>query len=96
MTRDELIERMARAAIIDSPHASVCLSVLCGRISGLSEVIDGRAVIVPREATEKITSAIVDAAQIYNEYGVNMYVSNPEDVYTAMIEASPFVEKKDA
>lgn len=45
--REQLIEAMARAAIIDLPHASVCLSVLCDRIPGLADVIEGKAVIVP-------------------------------------------------
>lgn len=49
MTRDELIERMARAAIIEKINAEVCLSVLCGRVPGLADVIDGKAVIVPAE-----------------------------------------------
>ncbi len=42
MNRDDLIERMARAAIIDLPHADVCLHVMCSALPGLAAPIAAR------------------------------------------------------
>lgn len=39
MTREHIIGAMARAAIIDFPHADVCFQIMCQKVPGLSAVI---------------------------------------------------------
>jgi hypothetical protein len=67
MTRQELINAMSREATIDKPHAEVCLQVMLASISGLFEVLDGKAVVAPGAAT---TAMIYHA--ILTLQGVNM------------------------
>lgn len=46
-------------------------------------------VAVPVVPTTKQLEAIGEAALIHNEWGVDPYVENPDEVYTAMVAARP-------
>jgi len=117
MTRDELIERMARAMFdlpgfykgtagkerwswdnfSTTPHLDPCkfwlgnanaaLSALCTALPGLSDVIDGKAVIVPMEPT----SAMFTAGQraVSRQDARCIKTVDWEQVYAAMINARP-------
>lgn len=100
--REKLIEAIEGAAIIDNSQAGVCLRVLAGRIPGLADVIDGKAVIVPREATEGLAfgAGVYAAADVLC---ASEYVNGPEpsvilalahrafaDGLAAMTAASPY------
>ncbi len=99
--RDELIEAMARAiyqsrnghgcvswSFIDRNHKRPYIGdaeAAAAAIPGLVDVIEGRAVIVPRECTEAMRAAAEDALS-----GVacgDLALDIAGDVYAAMIEA---------
>ena len=98
MTEHELVEKMARA-IYDILEGSVANQDYTRQLRQWERAQDmARAALsVIREAlkepSEEIADAIVEAAQIYDEWGVDKFVANPKDVYRAMIAASPIGEK---
>jgi hypothetical protein len=49
--------------------------------------------VVPVEATRAITDAIVETSQIYDEWGVDKYVENPDAVYEAALKAAQGAHK---
>jgi hypothetical protein len=90
--RDKLIEAMKGSAIIDAPHADVCLRVMAGRIPGLFDVIDGKAVIVPREATAEMLDAMIEASEQTQSI---WSLAAARDIYDAALAASPYRSKTD-
>lgn len=108
MTRDELIERMARDIAQnffqenwDSLNAfamKICLGMaraalgsLCQALPGLSYVIDGKAVIVPVEATVEMVSAFWRQKNTGTQEIGTERADHRDDfsAYTAMINARP-------
>lgn len=102
MTDEQIIELMARA-ICDNDHKGGdfgmtgadaweewnAREVYTDRAAAaLTALRSAGMAVVPREPTEAMKDAIVDAAQIYDEWGVNKFVSNPMDVYRAMIKTA--------
>jgi hypothetical protein len=73
-------------------QAQAALTALCALHPGISAVLDGSAVVVPREATVVMQNAAVEAA----EMGGGMSWSNrsPQSVarvaYRAMLASSPY------
>ena len=49
--------------------------------------------VVPVEASEAICEAIVEIAEIYDEWGVDKHVSNSDAVYEAAIKAAQGAHK---
>lgn len=45
--------------------------------------------LVPVEPTEEMIEAGDRIAEIHNEYGENLYIKNTDEVYKAMLSASP-------
>lgn len=106
MTREELIEAMARA-IFDVQQGS-------GPTGGMDtskmwdernytrrypyifaatralSAIEAVACVVPKELTPEIADALVDSASIYDEWGIDKFVENPAEVYASILNASPF------
>lgn len=82
-----------RASLCLRVEALTVLAALEAAIPGLADVLNGKATIVPVEATDAGKDAIVEVAQIHSGWGVfRKQVSNAEDVYAAMLAASPYKE----
>ena len=110
MTRDELIEKMARDihasrdgvrdyAKYRGDHriakayrgdATAALSTLCASIPGLSDVIEGKAVIVPVDPTEAVKTAVQWGTVLPGATGSSMNA----EIYRTLISVAHY--RKDA
>ena len=96
---DKAVEAMARQMYgYDAGHkvakariqeVQSFITALLSLHPSIASVIDGTGVVVPVEATEDMKDAVVDAAQIRDDWGVDKYVTNPADVYRATLAARP-------
>lgn len=86
----EQAERMTDAAMLAA--ASEALSYLCAVIPGLADVVEGTAVIVPKEPTDAMFLA---AIKEQNSSAVLNYGKAPslEDYWEVMLDASPYRAK---
>jgi hypothetical protein len=93
MTRSEIIETMARAnwkLAHDEPCKDWQIAETAAELAAYEAA--GLAV-VPVEASKAICEAIVETAEIYDEWGVDKHVSNSDAVYEAAIKAAQGAHK---
>ena len=77
-------------------QANAALTALCALHPGVREVIEGSAVVVPREATEAMIEAGFDAAdgwfEIDGDKGPWLRSDGFEAAYRAQLAASPYAQ----
>jgi hypothetical protein len=86
MTREHILDKIMYAGIISKTAAEVIMRRLCAAIPGFSEVLAGTATIVPNEPTRDMNNA--GAYVEYHQGG------HTDDVYEAMLAASPYARSK--
>ena len=103
MTRAEIIETMARAKcdwegyepdeVYPATGKPFWLSYEPEATRDIAALESAGLAVVTAEPTDAICEAIVETAEIYDEWGVDKHVSNSDAVYEAAIKAAQGAHK---
>jgi hypothetical protein len=75
-----------RALLANMQEATFALTALEAAIPGLTDVLDGKAVVLPVEATDDMIDGMVVAGDCFG---------TPDRIYAAMLAASPYRRQAD-